>query len=508
MIQWEDKDNHIHKWAVPMEYFSGDAEAVRHYLLSHGCYIHPTSKYRSLLNIYLQTTAPDKNRKARCTDRTGWHTRSFIMPTFRIGDDSEELIYQGQYDAVTSFSGTTQGWQDTIGKWCLNNSRLTIAVCAALTGPLLCLCNKENGGLHFRGASSIGKTTILLAGCSVYGGHDYKQQWRTTVNGLEGIASAHNDLLLVLDELSESNGRDAGATAYMLANGQGKGRANRNGDACKRKQWRLMFLSSGEISLADHVRAEGKKVKAGQEVRMVDIPADTGMYGIFEDLHDHVDGAAFSRSIKEATAQHHGHIGVEFIRKLAESQSEVDDIVKHIIDEFVSAIDKTADGQVLRVASRFALIAAAGELATDFGLTGWPKGWAMKGSAICFQDWVESRGGVMPHEEREILSQVRRFFENHGMSRFASWEAPEAFISNRAGFRRKSMNNDDSYEYYVLPETFRQEVCVGLDTSAVIRLLKSQNSLIPGKDRDAGVIRLPGVGPTRCYHITTRIMEV
>ena len=70
-------------------------------------------------------------------------------------------------------------------------------------------------------------------GGSVWGCSDsqqgYLRQWRATSNGLEGVAALHCDSLLVLDEISEVNPREAGLIAYMLANGQGKARAGRLG---------------------------------------------------------------------------------------------------------------------------------------------------------------------------------------------------------------------------------------------------------------------------------------
>ncbi|SUG64782.1 Phage DNA primase [Salmonella enterica subsp. enterica] len=65
----------------------------------------------------------------------------------------------------------------------------------------------------------------MKVAASVCGGTDYWHSWRATGNALEGIASRHNDALLPLDELREVDPREAGMIAYMLANGQGKGRA-------------------------------------------------------------------------------------------------------------------------------------------------------------------------------------------------------------------------------------------------------------------------------------------
>ena len=39
--------------------------------------------------------------------------------------------------------------------------------------------------------------------------------------------------------------------AYMLANGQGKARANKKGNAKAIQEWRLSFMSTEELTLAD-----------------------------------------------------------------------------------------------------------------------------------------------------------------------------------------------------------------------------------------------------------------
>ena len=75
--------------------------------------------------------------------------------------------------------------------------------------------------------------------------------WRTTSNALEGTAAMHNDSILLLDELSQVSADQLAESAYMLSNGQGKGRATKEGLIRKSLKWRLLFLSSGEVSLTN-----------------------------------------------------------------------------------------------------------------------------------------------------------------------------------------------------------------------------------------------------------------
>ena len=104
--------------------------------------------------------------------------------------------------------------------------------------------------------------------------------------------------------------------AYMLANGARKNRATRTGGARDIATWRILFLSTGEISLADKIAESGKRARAGQSVRVVDIPADAGKgHGLFDTLHDFASGAALADHLRLAGEAHSGHAGRAFLHR-------------------------------------------------------------------------------------------------------------------------------------------------------------------------------------------------
>ena len=108
------------------------------------------------------------------------------------------------------------------------------------------------------------------------------------------MAAGHCDALLCLDELSQIDAKAAGAVAYMLANGTGKSRAGRGAEGRVPDEWRKLFLSSGEIGLADNIAEDGQhgRLTAGQQVRVIDVPADAGTgHGLFEQLQSRATGA-------------------------------------------------------------------------------------------------------------------------------------------------------------------------------------------------------------------------
>ena len=358
LLEFNDADDRSHRWAMPLELLAGDGNEYRRALLSQGLQIAPGTQARQRLTEYLQA-APVKKR-ARCVNQTGWHGGAFVLPDITYGEAGERILLQSLHEpAAIRTAGTLDGWRDGVARLCEGNSRLLFAVSATFAPPLLDITGDDSGGINFQGASSTGKTTVLYAAVSVWGGPVFLQRWRATTNGLEATAQAHNDALLCLDELAQVDAREAGEVAYMLANGTGKQRAQRDGLAKSKARWRLLFLSAGEIGLAQHMSEAGKKARAGQEVRLADIPADAGAgLGIFETLHGYQDGGALADALREATRTHYGHAAREYLAALV--GFDRDQLREHLhklrADFTAEMLPENADGQARRVCDRFALI--------------------------------------------------------------------------------------------------------------------------------------------------------
>jgi uncharacterized protein (DUF927 family) len=373
-------------------------------------------------------------------------------------------------------SGTAEDWRTHIGILCTGNSRLLLAASCAFVGPVLSVFGAESGGVHLIGDSSIGKSTALKVAVSICGEPKFIQSWRNTANGLEAKAAAHNDATLFLDELAELDPREASEIAYLLANGQGKGRMSRSIAVRAQLTWRLLFVSSGEISLSEHAASAGRKTKGGIDVRLLNIPADPGCgMGLFEDLHDHASPAAFADSLCAMAERYYGATFRSFVRKLVAKRTESERAVNAVRRKFLKCVPINAVGEVKRAADRFALIAAAGELASRYELTGWEKGAALNAATRCYEDWLAQRGTTGSADLYKAVRQVRAFLEKHGSSRFqfvrGGSTAEEAVIHDRVGFRRINGSTGEC-EFLMLPETFKGEVCKGFSYLTVINELE------------------------------------
>jgi putative DNA primase/helicase len=369
------------------------------------------------------------------------------------------------------------------------------------------------------GDSSCGKTTALRVAASVWGGREYLQRWRATDNGLEGMAAQHSDALLCLDELAQLDAKVAGESAYMLANGQGKSRAGRTGAARPRLSWRLLFLSAGEIGLAEHMSEANKRTRAGQELRMIDLPADAGRgCGVFDELHGHEGGGVLAQHLARACETTFGTPGRAWLEHLTEHTEGLSRLLRERMDTCeAQLVPETAAGQVQRVGRRFALVAVAGELATAAGVTGWAAGAATEAARRCFNAWIEARpAGIGLSEDAAIMRQVRQWFGLHGEARFTDWSradddhAPKTM--NRAGWRKaiKTTNGLDEltgWEWFVLPDVFRVEACKGYTERAALRLLADRGHLVREGKHFASRASPPGADKVSIYRVRSSILS-
>ncbi|QFT23563.1 hypothetical protein FIV02_18480 [Pseudomonas sp. THAF187a] len=419
------------EWAMPMAMLRGSGEDLRGELLSMGVEIDPDGFKQ--LNRYIQSQRP--GRQVTATSTTGWHGSTlFIMPGENIGQG--DAILQSEAASLDDFprAGDLDGWRDSVARFSDGNPLLILGICAALAGPLLHPARQQSGGVNLYGKSSTGKSSIAQAAASVWGhGEELLRTWNATGNGLEGIASQRNDALLVLDELGEADPTKVGDIVYALANGTGRARATRTGGARTTNRWRVSLLSSGELTLPAKMAEAGKRSKAGQEVRLLDLSA-TRRFGCWDHLHDHTDGASLSKAIKRASVTHYGHAGPAFVRYLLDGEGldSMPDALTLLRSQYQPR--NNLEG---RAADRFALLALAGELAISCGLLPLAPEAARLAMLELFASWQSERSADTS-EDAAIKALVLEFITRHGEAHFSELGRDCPPIRDRAGWWRES----------------------------------------------------------------------
>ena len=427
-------------------------------LVHRGLVLSSHARSRNLLAQYLRS-APSQNMMLS-SSIPGWTKRSFVLPSASFGPD--QVIFSG--DPNIGF-GTQGNWKRNVGKLCSGNSRLVFAASVAFAAPLLRVVGIEGGGFHFRGLSSKGKTTALQVAASVCGkvstapGEDsYLLNWKSTANSFEEVAQSHNDAVMVIDELGQADPKAVGEITYMLANGQGKARM---GSA--KRSWRVLFITSGEISLAAQMSKAGVETMIGQEVRLLEIATDCTDQGLFENIHSSKTPAEFSNRIKAATANHFGTPFKKFLGHLTANTEAIETRCRAYMDAFVEAVmPQNASGVVPRAALRFALVAAAGEIATEIKLTGWRKGESFRAARKCFASWMEHRKKFDPMAM--AVDRVQKFIVEN-TARFELVGGDVHLNGSKVGYQKKG-------KFLILPDVFRDSVCAGTNPEIVADALE------------------------------------
>lgn len=522
LIEATDSDNRVHRLTIGADLLVDRGEQVIRILANHGLLLEPGTFARNALLRFLSSAVDIEGRdlpRALAALRTGWHGQAFVLPGGAIGG-TELVAYQPTSNLVAAIrkASTLEAWQEEIAARAVGNSRLILSLSTAFAAPLLGpLSYPEGFGVHLRGASSAGKTTALEVAGSVWGGGGlagFRQPWHATANGIEAMAEAHCDLPLCLDELGQVRPEDAGRVAYQLSAGTGKQRALNDGSAASRREWRLVFLSTGEISLADKLREAKTPLRemAGQAVRFIDIAADAGKgYGIFDNvpsLETRCDatpkerGRAFADQLISAARTYYGTAGPAFVERFIADRESAVEQVRRVMDELASHLAPTdADGQVQRVARHLSLLAAAGELAAVLRVVPWPAGAAIDAIKACFSSWLSARGTAGSFEVNDTHAYLRSVIERDGGSRFQRFGDQHEPVRDRLGYTRGESTGD--VEYLILPEMWKL-LMVGRDPKRTAHDLASAGVIRRDSDgRSTRKERLPGLqNPQRVYVIS------
>jgi putative DNA primase/helicase len=494
----------------------------------------PVGKLRDQgLQLYATTAAADVREFltksaptaiARSIDRTGWQSGSvFALPNRIIGSSEEQLLWAGEATDATVYesTGTLGEWKSKVAQPAATHPLLVAALCHGLIGPMLELCDADGFGIHFFGKSSSGKTTAAVLTASLWGPPEsFLKSWRTTVNGLEGVAAAQNEVLLVLDELRQASPDDIAQALYMISQGKGKQRAGRTGQARLAKTWNVLYLSTGEISTRDYVNsAFGTKATAGQQVRCLDIrvPAESGT---FRTGSKPQENAELASRLKAVANEYHGTAGPAFLEQIVRKVEETKSIVRSLRGAFETdpsiqrLLGSKPDGQVMRVLNQISINYATGCLASQNAVLPFSEDQVRTAALLLLELWINERGGVEAHEDLEGVEAVRGFIQTN-QHRFikvgggsSTWMTPTKPIG---------YSLEEGRLFALFPQTWKDEACAGLDPKQVAerlvaagylhaemtkgRISKVAKKITVGEDRQrlvcisADILTINGVDP-------------
>jgi putative DNA primase/helicase len=244
-------------------------------------------------------------------------------------------------------------------------------------------------GFHLYGISRIGKSTATMLALTVTGSSVLP--YDKSRAGIEDQCHIHSDTLLVMDEIKQAKAADFARDILRIGNGRSK--------ILHRKYltWLLTYLTNGEHSVPEFLaRNNLPPLDEGEQVRLISLPAEIGPLGSFDTIHGFASAKEFADHIGILAQENKGAVILEFLEfftkdydgcvaRLREKRAKFAEIEKRKYPELLRA-----PAWVGGILDHFAIMAAAGELATELGCTGWPAGWATLAASKEFALWYET----------------------------------------------------------------------------------------------------------------------
>lgn len=475
------------------------------FLLARGVRLNMTSTALTALRCYLGAVRPVAQVTAY--PRTGWQTTRDGRAVFVLGEGAEDIIGdatgilqpEATVEVSTGRAGTHAEWLAHVARPACALAWWRLCLSAAFAAPLMHVIDTEGFTLAAVGGTSKGKSLGTFAAASVYGrgskpaSDGYVRSWNATGNAIEGLAEAHSDLLLVLDDMSEADPRAVAAVVYSLAGGRGRSRMNSDTTMRRQKRWRTLALSTSEVSVESKIAQAGGKSLGGMAARVLEVPIDQ--------LSHTLEGEAVRR-LEGACSMYYGTAGPAFIARLvaeyAEATSAAVIALKARIDAIEAELAGDGDQRQRRVARRFAIIAAAGELAVKWELL--PAEADPIGTVgYAFAVWRAGAGTHDIDDARKIAGRLVDYIDQH---QGAAIEPLEANPDRRPPVKRAGWWRDDSV-YLLRPAL--EEVLGGTPRMAFLRAALAAGALVKGEDRNWPA-KVPGQSG-RAFHFRTEALR-
>jgi putative DNA primase/helicase len=518
VIELRDTHGRTKTHVLPRATFAArSGEQVVRQLLDDGLTMSSAKGAPSLIRQYLMQCRP--HLRYLLVHKPGWYERVFALPDCAFGEQGEHRIHFQVHPGAQQLirtRGTFEDWLSAIGTHARGNSRLLFGISAAFAAPLLQLTSEESGVFHIKCSSSKGKTTLLMVAGSVCGGGGplgFVRTWLTTANGVEMMCESCNDLLLALDELALCDPRVAGKVAYMIASGHGKARSSwtqNTATAAPTNTWRTIGLSSGELSLQQHVEAAAdNSLYGGQLVRFTEMPAIADPeLGIFDRIPDGFGGPAeFAEHLKHATALCYGAPLRKYLLAVTRDPDRYAREAGEIISAFAAEVaDRSASSEIHRTARRFGLLVAGGLAGTKAQCTDWDCDDVWDSKVAMFRAWLTNRGSDAPADEERAVRQVRSLIESN-LFRFVDLAGDPQAVREQFGYRKIDESSGLTL-FLVWPETWAKIFCKGLDPVFVAKTLLKRGCLAAGEGRLQYQVKIPGFDiPKRLYAVSERILQ-
>lgn len=367
----------------------GQYQALKSTLLRRG-YKLPAGVSGQRLVEELQALLPDEPKPL--FTRTGWLEHGgrmgFAFPDKVVGKLGAELLVDDNVRTYSVSSGGTSGklshWQQSVARTALKSRVASLAIMTAFASPLLRYSGlSESFTLNIAGESSSGKSTAVAAAISVWGHPKNCLSWDSTDGAITDLAVANSGLGLFLDDIEKSVG-DLDAKVQRVRNMihkivSGTTRTHmayaERDPLLKTRRYECIAFCSSPDTIEKFSRDARKPLLPSDRVRFLEIKVPVGdaggIFAVPACGERSADSRALAKLLKDSAETHFGKAGRKWIRYLVGQEEKLKSVVASLSDEFLRRLGSHVKAIEGRIADKFALVFAAGVLASRAGILPW-----------------------------------------------------------------------------------------------------------------------------------------
>jgi hypothetical protein len=470
-------------------------------------------------------------RKFSLVTAPGWYGSSYVMADHisAPGKHTDVFIDTDADAHLAPFQtrGSLQGWQELVAKPSRKSCRLRLAIAAAFAAPFVRLLHLDSFGINLFSETSDGKTTALFVAGSVpgfVGTHGELPCWADSKAGIEGLARGHRDCVMPLDDTADGEDempleKKARMMAFLISRNRARklSRIYERNHNLGNREFRVIVISSSERALGQIARSAGKDRLGGEEVRLIDIPAnDSGSPGIFDgEIRPMRNGALreltkdLVENLKVNAQKHQGHAFRNFIDKYVNDPNGLKAIKQHKTwFEHHAKVPGTHNAQ-FRLRSNFAVIYAGAALAIDYGVLPWKKEPTFRAIEKCMQlalrEMVSGQCAVSVVTHADIQHLAISLSKNIRQANILAVIPKKPVTSKQARRRRRADGFQINGAIYVKPNRFRNWVPAPADRRAL-----QENGIIIVERADAATVerKIGGIdGKPRYFAIDIKLLD-
>ena len=370
-------------------------------------------------------------------DATGFIDRkTFVTYSEIIHADGRRKARPRLGEASTSdlvdIKGTREGARQLL-KLARYSTYLAFGIGVALAAPLptyVKLRRKQNGSIpelgretavfNLSGDSSSGKSSVCLAAISLGGSPERAGTFDFSRRGVAEMASASNDLVLVLDDTEKAEEAELvkalKTIVHMVPGGRSK-IISKSADKFPILRWSTFGLGSSPRAIATLALENRWTMSLGDKVRMFDIAVPGPSKGGIFDRAEGLSKVRAKRSVELIAeleryySNNTGQIIPEWVIYLMASNRAKR--ILNLVDRFIGHVGGRSQGWEFRFALKFGVVYAAMKVGIDAGILPWPKSLPLKVATKCY---CKARDTAKTTRERasEAPIKLRRLFSQPG----------------------------------------------------------------------------------------------